>query len=303
MTEWKERLEALNCKLNSMPAEEIQEQEKKQLEKTKLDFRNFCDALSQGRCHYCDQVLGHFSQWQPCYHWLLKPKGFKKKHFPILFEVMGFRQINTYLRWVANSEHRFQNINDLECEKSEGKFIEESIAYKKFEWSFSCSYIDRVGHSNSQAANFPHYHFQMRIDGMQFINYSDFHIPFSDYDEFSFAVEEGKIDRLRAQRTFDAGMQEVFAQEIATGNIFDSLQYTKDEENAAFNTEIILIADEGTYISGEEIARLFEEREQTGVSLAKLAKKLPNVSLKTYTTAGKGVPKIAARSKRKGSKK
>lgn len=279
-----QKYDDLNARLNAMSDEEISAHEQEHFNRTAKDFSDVCEALKASKCHYCGQPIAYFVESKPCFHWLLKPKGFKKKHFPKLFEQMGFRRLNTYLRWIANSEMTLQNINDLECEKAESKFIEESIKYREFEWSFSCAASDKAGHANSKYGYMPHFHFQMRINGNPSIDYTDFHIPFTDFDEFSFAVEGGRFDRLMAHRTFDAGMQSLFDENSDPERLVDSLRYTKDEENAALHTEFILMAEPGHTISGDEIAAMFEERERTGKSLGVLARKLQNVSVEAYVT-------------------
>ena len=290
------QLQQFNDKLNSVSLEELKEIEEKRQKENALDFKNFRQALDEGNCFYCKNPNTHFSTKKPCLHWLLKPKGFKKKHFPILYKEESFRSLNTYLRWVANTEKVGQNINDLVEEKSSNKFIEETMKYKNLEWSFSCSNTDRTGHSQAHKGNMPHFHFQMKVNGNVIINYNAFHIPFTEYDEFTFAVEAGKIDRLKSRRSFDAGMQTIFEHMKLDENFIDELQYSADESTAAFNTDIFIEAEEGHTISGDDIADLLEERKRTGKSMAALVKKLTNVRIKTMVSPGAGVPQIAERS-------
>lgn len=300
------QIQQFNDKLNSTSLEELKEIEENRQKENALDFQNFKEALDEGNCFYCKNPITHFSTKKPCLHWLLKPNGFKKKHFPILYKDESFRSLNTYLRWVANTEKVGQNINDLVEEQSSNKFIEETISYKNFEWSFSCSKTDRDGHAESHKGDMPHFHFQMKVNGNVIINYNAFHIPFTDYDEFSFAVEAGKFDRLESRRSFDAGMQTLLEHMEIDENFIDELQYAEDETTAAFNTDIFIEADEGHTISGDDIADLLEERKRTGKSMAALAKKLPNVQIKTVISPGPGVPEIAERSggrKKKNSSK
>ena len=301
MPEREIRFNKFNEHLNSMSLEEIQEHSVKQAQKDKEEFLLFKEALEKGQCSYCGYSLTHFSDMRPCFHWLLKPKGFKKKHFPILFGCKSFHQLNAYLRWVANSEKPMQNINDLIEEKSPSKFIEETIKYKNIEWSFSCSHGDREGHKEKHKGKMPHYHFQMKIDGNVMINYNGFHIPFTEYDEWFFAVKENKFDRLKTRPIYGAGMQTML-DHINPEDIVDNIKYTEDQENAELKVDIMLEADEGTTISGDDIADMIEERKRTGVSMAKLAQRLKNVKIQTIISPGPGVPEIAARDKNRGKK-
>ena len=289
-------IDDFNKILAAIPIEELREKEVKQQKQNAKVFENFERALQDGKCYYCEYPISHFSPKKPCFHWLLKPKGFKKRHFPILFEEKSYRALNTYLRWVANTDKFGQNINDLVEEQSSNRFIEETIKYRNLEWSFSCSDSDRKGHSEAHKGSMPHYHFQMKVDGNVIINYNAFHIPFTDHDELSFAIEAGRFDVLESFRRHDAGMQTLLEQMGSTDDFVDALRYTEDEAEAAFKTDIFIQADPGTTISGNDLADLFEERKRTGDSMAKLVKKLKNVTVQTTVSPAKGVPEIAKRS-------
>ena len=113
---------------------------------------------------------------------MLRPPGFTKDDLLAVANVYGYRSLSCYLRWVANEDAKALGINDLR-EEGTGKFIEETIRYKQFEWSFSCSQNDYEGHkTNSPDLQKPHYHFQMRINRRSFIKYNDFHVPFTEHD-------------------------------------------------------------------------------------------------------------------------
>ena len=294
-----ERFNKLNDYLNSLSPEQLAKESEKEHQINERDFQELKTALLKGRCNYCGYPLTHFSERKPCFHWLLKPKGFKKKHFPLLFKNKGFHRLEAYLRWVANCEKPFKNINDLVEEKSSSKVIEETIKYKHLEWSFSCSQGDLAGHKDRQEGRVPHFHFQMKVNGNVIINYNGFHIPFDDYDKFSFAVKNDKFDRLKAKHIHGAGMQTVF-DHMTPEELIDGMRYTDDEENADFNVGIMIKADKGTTISGDDIANMIEERKRTGVSMAKLVQRLKNVKAQTIITPGQGVPEIAARKKNRG---
>jgi len=294
-----DRIQKFNEHLNTIPLEKLHAEGAKQRKKDEEDFRNLKIALAEGRCHYCNNLLSHFSEKKPCFHWLLKPNGFKKRHFPLLYEQKSFHQLEAYLRWVANCDKPMKNINDLVEEKSSSKFIEETIRYKNIEWSFSCSHGDRAGHTDKHDGKMPHYHFQMKVNGNVVINYNGFHIPFDDYDEFSFAVKADKFDRLKAKYVQGAGMQAMF-DHMTPEEIIDGMRYAENEEDAELDVGIMIQADEGTTISGDDIANMFEERKRTGVSMAKLVQRLKNVKVQTIVSPGPGIPEIAARKKNRG---
>lgn len=288
--------ERFNRLLNSMPIEYLQSKSRENLEKDHQDFQILKDHLLRGDCVYCGTPISLFSKDNPCFHWLLNPKGFKKKFFPLVFEGKGFHQIEAYLRWVANCDKPMQNINDLVEEKSSTKFIEETIRYKNIEWSFSCSYGDLEGHANTHEGKEPHYHFQMKVNGNVIINYNGFHIPFNEYDDFCFAVKRGDFERLRDAPFIGAGMQALL-DNTTPGELIDKMESVSDIDSAQFHINIMIEADEGSLISGDEIADLIEEKKRTGVPLAKLVQKLKNVKIRTIISPGPGVPEIAPRSK------
>jgi hypothetical protein len=144
------------------------------------EYQIFLEHFAKGSCYLCLKPLASFSKKSPCLHWLLNPKGFKKKDFPAIAKRYGYFQIQSFLRWVANRDDFARNINDLPEEGTDGKLFEVTIKYKRLEWAFSCAESDYEGHATSQHAKHQHYHFQMRIDRRPFINYSDFHLPFSE---------------------------------------------------------------------------------------------------------------------------
>jgi hypothetical protein len=296
------RIEHVNRYLNNLSLEELRRRSEEQAEQDERDFQELKSTLARGRCYYCSHPLTHFSDRMPCFHWLLKPKGFKKRHFPLLYEIKSFHQIQAYLRWVANSAVPIQNINDLVDERSSSKIIEETIRYKNLEWSFSCGKGCFKGIEHSRSGNFPHYHFQMKVDGLVVINYGGFHIPFHDYDFFCFTIGRGEFDRLKAAHVHGAGMQTLY-DHMTPEELVDSMRRAENEDEAQFHVSTMITADEGTTISGEDIAELMEERKRTGESMAKLVRKLKNVSVQSVITPGPGVPEIAARRKSRGNRK
>lgn len=301
------RYEKFNEYLNSIPLDELQKKNEEELGKTQRDFEEFCAALAQGNCSFCGYSLTHFSERKPCFHWLLyQARGFKpRKHFRLLYEQKSYHQINPYLRWAANAESPVRNINDLAEDRPRGKVIEETIKYKNIEWSFSCSEGCLRGgrHKNSRGEPVPHYHFQMKLNGNVIISYGQFHIPFSDYDHFCFAVARGEFDRLRGGHIEGVGMQGLY-EHMTPEELLNAMIAADDEDTAQFRTQTLVTADEGTTISRSDLADLFEEHKRTKVPMAKLMQRLKNVSAQTYITPGPGVPEIAARKpNRRGKKK
>lgn len=293
----------LNDYLNSLSEEEIEKKNRKQIDEDNTEFECLKSALESGNCYYCGNSLTHFSDSKPCFHWLLKPKGFKKKHFPLLYSIKGFHEIQAYLRWVANSNIPFKNINNLREERDSSKIIEETIKYGDFEWSFSCSKNDFKGHEGSYEGGHPHYHFQMKVGGDVMINFNGFHLPFNENDEFAFAVKDNMFEKIKGGHLHGAGMQEFF-DNLSPEEIIDNAEGGKiiDEEDAVVRFSTILTADEGTTISGDEIADLMEESRRTKTPMAKLVRRIKNASAKTIVYPSPSIPDIAKRNKNRKKK-
>ena len=285
--------------LENLSHEELRRISAKEHERTERDFKEFRSAFEQNLCSYCGQSLSYFSEREPCLHWLLMPKGFKKKDFPALYHQKSFHEIEAYLRWVANTDESFKNINDLVEEKRSSKVFELTIRYKNLEWSFSCSGGDIRGHKGKYEGRMPHYHFQLKKNGNIVINYGGFHVPFNDYDQFVFAVKRGEFKRLKYAHTRGAGMQTLL-DDVTPEELLEGMKTAgEDEDKGHFQLDTFVEAEPGTTISGDDIAALIKESKETGEPLAKLVKKLKNVRATTIITPGPAVPEIAKRKPRK----
>ncbi|MCL5423365.1 MAG: hypothetical protein M1461_12995 [Nitrospirae bacterium] len=277
--------------------EEIEKKNEEAYRHTEKSFYAFKEGFQQGLCYLCGGPLKSFSAEKPCIHWLLRPKRFKKKHFKELFNIYGYFQMEAYVRWVANQMAPFKNINDLQIEKDDKKIFETTIKYKHLEWSFSCSPSDLEGHKNSAIGNFPHFHFQMRMEKRPFIDYSDFHVPFKDEDIWRLAMLHQ--DEIPFEHHFDygEGMQSILGEE-SLENVVNNSVTVDDEEEAAFRLQIFVEAKPGETISGADIVALMQESKRTGEPLAKLVRRL-DASVRTVVMPGDGVPEIAERTKTK----
>lgn len=262
---------------------------------TEMEYQRFKQALSKGECYLCGQIFSYISLNNPCIHWLVNSEAFEKRYFPLLYRKFSYWNIQSYLRWLANSETPFKNINDIVAEKNSSKMIENTIKYREFEWSFSSSKGDFVGHKERLQGKTPHYHFQMRVNGQSFINYGDFHIPFTDYDLWIFSIERGEVQDFRHTQRCGAGMQELF-DNLAPGELLDKMYIDNDNiDSAPFELSTSIEALPGHLISGDDIAALIKESKETGVPMARLIEKLQNVRSQTIIMPGPGVPKIAGR--------
>ena len=282
---------------DKLSSEEINKLNKQELEYSAKEYKKFKKALANGRCYLCGQSLDFFDENNQCIHWLLWPKGIKKRQLKKLFEDgnIGYFRADSFVRWLASTEKLVGNINNLIEESSKSKKIECTVKYKNFEWSFSCAQSDFLGHKEKSFGNFPHYHLSITINGKSVISFSDFHIPFSNEDFFLFdATESGYMEHVR---THDAGLQEII-DNVSPERIIDTVRSTDDPQKAVWRIQTFLEAPKGKTISGNKIAELIKESKNTGVPLARLVRKL-GCKQRTVIFPCESTPKLFMRKKRK----
>ncbi len=285
---------------DSLTPEQIEEGNRKQLEANISVYEEFQAAYKVGICSLCKLPLTEFKSSHPCFHWFLRPHGIKKKHFhKYLSTPIGFFPFDSYMRWIANLDNPFKNINDLKSEMNPSKVIEYTIRYKNIEWSISIGKTDRQGHPDAKNANFPHFHIQMMIDKNVFIKFNDFHIPLSDEDIFTFRSMEEAPDKVIFKNTFGAGMS-IIEDDETLKEIDRLMTRTDDLENATFNTGTLIQMPEGETMDGETLSKAFKESKESGIPVRHILKKyFPQASFMTEITPGDGVPEISKRTPRK----
>ncbi len=284
--------------LGSLSKEEREIGNQKEFERAKKEHLRFKENFNKGLCYLCKKPLKTFSKNNPCLHWLLKPKGFKKKNFLSISEKFGLVQIQSFLRWVANEEAFAKNINNLVDEGIGNKLIELTIKYKNLEWSFSCALSDYEGHQNSKFGTFPHYHFQMRVDKRPFIRFNDFHVPLSDMDIITFEAVKRKPDLIKQRFSFGEGMSEMFEDTIVE-KVLSNTQRTENPEEATYSIDTFAYAEDGKTISGDDLYEIIQEAKDKGATVASLMDKLPNAESKIIISPGPGVVEQAPRPGRK----
>lgn len=269
-------------------------------EKEDLNHKSQHARFKQGyeieQCYLCGKDFKSVSREEPCLHWLLRRGKFKTKDIKLIAEKFGYHQIAAYLRWCANEERIAANINDLSDEAAPGKILSSTIRWKNIEWSFDCSPNDFAGHGGKHTS-FPHYHFQMRIDGRQFINFNDYHLPFNDMDLFAFQVNG--LDGVHIDFG-QHGMGMNTAMSFDPQDIIDHMPLAESEEGSAFNMQTMVIAGD-TPMRGEDIAAAAEESRRTGRSMASILHerlKGTGVSIQTIVTPSESVPEITPRTER-----
>lgn len=281
---------------DSLSDEERERFQDKNDQEHRLQHIYFRQGYRQGMCYLCGKDFKTISKDSPCLHWLLRQGKFKPKDIKLISTDFGYHQIAAYLRWCANEEKLLANINDLKGEAPEGKLLSSTIRWKNIEWSFDCSKNDLAGHGGAHT-NFPHYHFQMRIDGRQFINFNDYHLPFSRADLFWFemAKEPGMHMDFGAH---GAGMQDAVS--VDPGDIVEYAQVSDSEEESAFHMSTMICAHKQP-IRGEDLAEAMAESKRTGRSMAAILHerfKDAGVSVQTLISPSDAVPTITPRTER-----
>ena len=291
--------------LASFTPVEIEEKNRIQDEENAKVYSEFIAALKLNKCFMCGMGLNEFDENEFCFHWFLHPQGIRKRHFDNYLNnnELRFFNLDSYLRWLANTEKPFRNINDLTEEIASNQLFQYTIKYKNIEWSISVGHTDIAGHKNKKIGSAPHYHLQMKVNGLIFIRFNDYHIRFSDEDLFM-------LELIR-QSEGDVGIGHFKGQGIsvlethANLKILDEkMKLVDNESSATFLTQTFIQAPEGESISGELIAELLEESKKTKIPFRHLFKRhRPDYKITTIVNPGEGVPEMKKRKGRGKSKK
>lgn len=282
----------------SMSEEDRQSWQQRDDEEHRIQHVFFKQGYRLGKCYLCGKDFKTVSKDAPCLHWLLRQGKFKPKDIKLIAEKFGYHQIAAYLRWCANEERLLANINDLAEEAPEGKILSSTIRWKNIEWTFDCSANDLAGHGGSHS-NFPHYHFQMRIDGRQFINFNDYHLPFNGQDLFAFSLRDEEGFNF-VFGTHGAGMAD--AMQVDPELIIEHATVSESEEKAGFGFSTMITSNQGS-ISGDDIYNMIQESKRAGESIASLSRKFykddERVQIGTIISPSDSVPEITARTEMK----
>jgi hypothetical protein len=284
--------------LRGIAPERMVEHNKQQLEGAEREHAEFAAAFKQAQCYLCGADLTSFFAILRCLHWMLRPAGFKKEHFPAVASAFGYRSLSCYLRWVANEDGKARGINDLR-EEGSGKLIEETIRYRQFEWAFSCGQNDYDGHNTGNPlSEAPHYHFQMRINLRPFIRYNDFHVPFTEEDLVTLEAMRAAPDLIKRVNVGSEGMHDLL-HDVPLEALIAHGRSSDTEAASVLSLSTMVLAPEGETISGEALYEAFAEAKREGVTVTSiLHKKLPTANIRTMISPGEGVVEQAVRSGR-----
>lgn len=282
--------------LRSLSPEQIEEGNRLDHAEHERQVAAFHAAYTDGKCYLCGEPFDQMRSSHPCTHWLLRRCRFRKNDLLKISERYDYHNIAAFLRWCANEEALLRNINDLSNEKSGRKVISYTIKWKNIEWTFDCTENDLLGHGTGHSS-VPHYHFQMRIDGRQFINFNEFHIPFSDRDMFQLSLRDDPI----VHHSFGAagsGMQEAVS--VDPDLVLEHTVPTLNGNEATYHLSTMIEATDQP-LSGDELHEIFEEAKRTNKSFAYVAKQRlqGRVRIQTVVTPSDAIPDIAQRTEHK----
>ena len=137
----------------------------------------------------------------------------------------------------------------------------------------------------------------MLVDGLPFIKFNDFHIPFSKEDLFN--IELLKQDNVLLRNSQAPGMTDILEDSEMLKMIDEYCTISENEEDASLNFGTMIQMPEGKTMSGEEIAKIFKESKRTRRPIRHLMKEhFPDASIISEVTAADGVPEKKKRKKR-----
>lgn len=73
----------------------------------------FAESFAEGTCPVCKNALTSYAKDALCLHWLLRPEGFEKEHFPRIAERYSLAQVELFMRRVANQEAFAKELLDV----------------------------------------------------------------------------------------------------------------------------------------------------------------------------------------------
>lgn len=282
--------------LQSLSPEEIEIGNRRDHAEHERQVAAFRAAYTVGKCYLCGEPFDQMRSSHPCSHWLLRRCRFKKNDLLKVSKRYDYHNIAAFLRWCANEEVLLRNINDLSDEKSDRKVISYTIKWKNIEWTFDCTENDLNGHGIGYSSA-PHYHFQMRIDGRQFINFNEFHIPFSDRDLFQLSIRDVPTVH-HSFGTAGSGMQDAVS--VNPDHILEHSVTALNEDDATYHFSTMIEAIDQP-LSGDELHEIFEEAKRTNKSIAFVARQRlqGRANIQTVISPSDSIPDIAQRTEHK----
>lgn len=292
-TRWREFQEYLKA----LPINALGVESQEQHEEAESLYQKFKECFSREMCDSCGKPLPTFSRNNPCFHWLLRPKGAKKDDIERLFQAKGYFRTASWIRWVANQNAFLAGINDLRGEGDQAAVFHWTARYKHLSWTFWCTKNDYVGHVNTRA-NMSHFHVEMKSEGRPFIRFNDFHIPFTDEDLFYLKANLDSDSVF--QQSFGphgAGMQD--AMDVPAEEIIGSACSVDDERKGVYEIDTIIRAAPGQTISGDLLTHIIEKSRESGRTIAHCVRE-EGLDAQVLITPSDSIPEKSVRSNPRG---
>lgn len=291
--------------LLSIPPEKIKLENEKAIKETDRQHKQFINYLNKGKCYMCKHSLNSFKENEPCLHWLLLPDGIKKrKLLDFLNSGIGIYRVQTYLRWLSNSELFMGKINDLKEDKPDNVFLLETIRYRNLEWTLQIGKTDLEGHSGKNFGSSPHYHIQILKNDKIFMKFNDFHIGLSDDDLFWIACKDEASDLVFKNTSFTASLSAIFdfCDKGFAKNIDDSLSVVPDESQSVINRQTLIKSSPDNPISMDLIIKASKESEKTKEPIGRILSRYQECKDMKFTTVlepSDNIPELKKRKQRK----
>ncbi len=253
---------------NKLDPEYVNKQNQLQIQRDLEDYRLFKQHLDNNSCYYCAKSMSSFDNSIICFHWLLRPKGVKKKDIIKVLDKYSLLQIRAYFRWLATAESFMKNINDLTLEQSKEMIVHETTKYRDFIWTLSCSKSDFNGH---RKANFPHYHLLMKQADQVYFKFSGYHAKLKENDLFQFSLMLNHPDTMSSTPAVGVSVQNAM-NEVPIEMLLENMNQAKDDKKAQFRVQTFITAPKGKTISGDQIAEIIETANKKNVPIAQAIK-------------------------------
>jgi len=290
--------------LSAIPQDVIDFQMDKQHKEANEFHNKFVRLHKRGKCALCNHSESSVIDSQPCLHWLLLPDGIRKSQLVrYLNGEVSLQRLESYLRWIANTENFISNVNDLNMDKQNDAIINITIRYKDLEWSLYMSQSDYDGHDDKHSGASPHYHVQILRCNLPYLDFSQSHVKLSDEDLFNMELEKQNAGLFRIDHTtYGEGFSELERFDDSTVQHLDAILKTTDNPSeATINRTTIIQSSIDNPITDEMIREAISTNKETHEPIGRILERMagPGTQTKTILSLPDERLQIKTRKKRK----
>jgi len=234
----------------------------------------------------------------------LLPDGIRKSQLVrYLNGEVSLQRLESYLRWIANTENFISNVNDLNMDKQNDAIINITIRYKDLEWSLYMSQSDYDGHDDKHSGASPHYHVQILRCNLPYLDFSQSHVKLSDEDLFNMELEKQNAGLFRIDHTtYGEGFSELERFDDSTVQHLDAILKTTDNPSeATINRTTIIQSSIDNPITDEMIREAISTNKETHEPIGRILERMagPGTQTKTILSLPDERLQIKTRKKRK----